>query len=101
MDVVSFLRKMRQEVISYEVHVSGPRSETYPKVFTALTVEHVVRGGNLDPERVRRAVELSATRYCSASAMLSKAAPVTHRFRVLTPEGNEVASGRIGEPAVT
>jgi putative redox protein len=99
MDVISILRKMRQDVSSYEVHVSGPRAEAHPRVFTSLDVEHVVSGPGLNPVQVRRAVELSATRYCSASAMLSKAVPMVHRFRVLAADGAEVATGVIGEPA--
>ncbi|MHB8574559.1 MAG: OsmC family protein [Dehalococcoidia bacterium] len=95
MDVIAMLRKMRQEVTAYRVNVSGPRADTYPQVFTAMEVEHVVQGKSLDPASVRRAVELSATRYCPASAMLGKAAPVTHRFRVLDEAGDEVASGAL------
>jgi putative redox protein len=94
-DVISILRKMRQDVTGYEVRVSGPRAGEHPHVFTAMTVEHVVRGRALNPESVRRAVELSATRYCPASAMLGKAAPVTHRYRVLDEAGAELAAGAI------
>ena len=98
-DVISILRKMRQDVTGYEVHVSGPRADDHPHVFTAMDVEHVVRGRALSPDSVRRAVELSATRYCPASAMLGKAAPVTHRYRVLDEEGREVATGAIAWPS--
>ncbi|HLZ73062.1 MAG TPA: OsmC family protein [Dehalococcoidia bacterium] len=97
-DVISILRKMRQEVTAYEVRVSGPRAGEHPHVFTALEVEHVVHGRALNPENVRRAVELSATRYCPASAMLGKAAPLRHRYRVLDEAGAELATGAIGEP---
>ena len=94
-DVISILRKMRQDVTGYELRVFGPRAEEHPHVFTAMTVEHVVRGRSLNAEHVRRAVELSATRYCPASAMLGKAAPVTHRYRVLDETGAEQAAGTI------
>jgi putative redox protein len=97
MDVISILRKMRQDVIGYEVEVGGPRAETHPKVFEALDVEHVVRGRGLDPASVRRAVALSALRYCPASAMLGRAAPVKHRYRVLDENGGVVATGEIEE----
>ncbi len=83
MDVISILRKMRQEVTGYEVRVHGERTEEQPTVFTEITVEHVVRGRNLGVENVRRAVELSATRYCPVSAMLSKTAAVQERYRVV------------------
>jgi putative redox protein len=99
-DVISILRKMRQEVSDYEVRVSGPRADEHPHMFTALEVEHVVRGRALNPDGVRRAVELSATRYCPASAMLGRAAPLTHRYRVLDDTGIEIAAGTI-VPAAT
>jgi len=97
MDVISILRKMRQEVSGYKIRVTGPRADTHPRVFTSLDVEHVVSGTGLDPDLVRRAVELSATRYFSASAMLGKAMRIVHHYRVLTPDGVEVAAGVLGE----
>jgi len=83
MDVISILRKMRQDVTGYEVRVTGERATEHPKVFTHIVVEHVVTGRGLSPQSVARAVELSATRYCSASAMLEKAAPVEHTYRIV------------------
>jgi putative redox protein len=67
MDVISILRKMRQDVIDYRIHVRGERAGDHPKVFTTIVVEHVVCGRGLNPESVRHAVELSANRYCSAA----------------------------------
>ena len=84
MDVISVLRKMRQEVSGYEVRLAGDRTEQQPTVFTDITVEHVVRGRNLDVDNVRRAVELSVTRYCPVSAMLRKGGvDITDRYRVI------------------
>lgn len=83
MDVISLLRKMRQEVTNYEVKVEAAVADEHPKVYTDIQVEHVVKGSNLSAELVGRAVEISATRYCPASAMLSKAARVTHTFRIV------------------
>jgi putative redox protein len=82
MDVISLLRKMRQEVTGYEVRVHGTRAEGHPMVFVQITVEHVITGHQVDPAAVRRAVELSETRYCGAGAMLSKTARLTHTFRI-------------------
>lgn len=80
MDVISILRKMRQEVTHYEVRVHGERAETHPKVYTEISVQHVVRGHGLVSESVARAVELSATRYCPVSAMLGGTVPVSHTY---------------------
>jgi putative redox protein len=83
MDVISILRKMRQDVTGYEVQVRGDeRAPDHPKVFTRVTVEHIVRGRALTEASVARAVELSATRYCPVSAMLGATAQVTHTYRI-------------------
>jgi putative redox protein len=83
MDVISILRKMRQEVTSYQVRVSGDQATEHPHVFTHIHVEHLVRGRGLKVDLVKRAVELSATRYCPAAAMLGQAARITYSFRVI------------------
>jgi putative redox protein len=83
MDVIEILRKMRQDVTGYEVRVRGERRSEHPRIFTRITVEHIVRGRGVKPEAVRRAVELSATRYCSVSAMLEPAATVEERCRIV------------------
>lgn len=82
MDVISILRKKRQQVTGYEVHVHGERAEDHPMVFTTITVEHIVVGHDISPEAVERAIELSHTRYCGAGAMLGKTAKLTHTYRI-------------------
>ncbi len=83
MDVISILRKKRQQVTAYEVHVEGRRAEDHPKAFVEITVEHIVTGHHLQPEAVARAIQLSEGRYCGAGAMLGKVAHLTHAFRIL------------------
>jgi len=83
MDVISILRKKRQQVTSYEVHVSGIRAEDHPMVFVEITVEHIVSGHHIQPEAVERAIHLSKERYCGAGAMLGKVAHLTHTFRLV------------------
>lgn len=83
MDVVEILRKKRQDVTGYEVRVRGVRRAAHPRIFTRITVEHMVRGHGVKPEAVRRAVELSATRYCSVSAMLGAAVAVEECFCIV------------------
>lgn len=87
MDVISILRKKREDVTGYEVRVSGERAEDHPMVFTHVTVTHIVTGRHVRPESVARAVELSETKYCGASATLSKTARVEHKFEVREAEG--------------
>jgi putative redox protein len=90
MDVISILRKKRQDVTSYEVYVHGVRAEDNPMVFTAITVEHCVTGRRLSPQAVQRAIELTETKYCGAGAMLGKTARLTHTYRIV--EVNEPVS---------
>lgn len=86
MDVISILRKKRQEVLDYEVRVRGERATDHPMVFTHITVEHVITGRRIDPAAVSRAIELSETKYCGAGAMLRQVAKVTHTFCVRDPD---------------
>ena len=83
MDVISILRKKRQDVTAYEVHVTGVRAEEHPMVFVEITVEHIVTGHRIQPEAVARAIELSEERYCGAGAMLGKVAHLTHTYRIV------------------
>src|SRR5579859_4777368 len=53
MDVISMLRKMRQDVTDYEIEISGERATEHPKVYTSIRVEHIVRGRGLNPESIR------------------------------------------------
>jgi len=89
MDVAAILRKKRQSVGGYEIAVSAESATEHPRVFTAITVEHRVTG-DVDPEAVRRSVELSATRYCPVNAMLSKAVTIEHWYRLTPADGSTV-----------
>jgi len=82
MDVIEILRKKQQEVIGFEVNVVGYRASEHPKVFTEIELEFVVRGRNIDPKAVERAIELSLTKYCSVNQMLGKAAKIHSRYRI-------------------
>ena len=81
-DVVSILKKSRQDVTDCWVELDADRATTEPKVFTKIHMHFVVVGKGLKPEVVERAVKLSAEKYCSASIMLGKSAEVTHDFEV-------------------
>jgi putative redox protein len=83
MDVISMLRKQRQQVTDYEVHVTGIRAPEPPMVFVEITVEHIVTGHHIQPEAVARAIRLSEERYCGAGAMLGKVAHLTHTYQLV------------------
>ena len=78
MDVISILRKKRQDVRHYAVEASGTQDEDHPNAFTRIDVVHVVEGSGIDVDAVRRAIELSATKYCSVGATLSSGITEIH-----------------------
>ncbi len=88
MDVISILRKKRQQVTKFEVRFDGPRSPEYPKVFTRASITFVVTGKQVSEDAVLRSIELAATKYCPASAMLEQAFPMDLRYEIFEDEGN-------------
>jgi putative redox protein len=93
MDVVSILKKKRQQVTGYAMSARGVRSETHPKVFVEIAVEHTFTGHDIEQAAVDRALELASTRYCSVSAMLGKTAEIIHTTRIVAAA--EEADGRV------
>jgi putative redox protein len=86
-DVVHILKKARQAVTDCVVEVKGERAPTEPKVFLAIHLHFVITGADLKDNQVKRAVELSADKYCSASIMLAKGGvKVTHDYEVRRAE---------------
>ena len=81
-DVVLILRKSRQAVTDCRVELEAERADTAPRVFTRIHMVFVVSGSELRESAVRRAVELSAEKYCSATAMLRASVEITHEYRI-------------------
>jgi putative redox protein len=82
-DVMHILRKQRQDVTDCVADIEAQRAEVDPKVFTHIHVHFKVTGRKLDAKKVEHAIELSATKYCSASIMLGKTAEITHDFEIV------------------
>jgi putative redox protein len=82
MDTISILRKKRQDVTGFEVQVHAQRAADYPKVFTHITIEYLVKGHQVDPAAVERSIELSTTKYCPVQAMLSKVVKIDHKYSI-------------------
>jgi len=81
-DVVTTLKKMRQDLSHCETRISAERANEHPKVFTDIHIKFIVKGKDLDSKKVDKAISLSAEKYCSASIMLGKTANITHDFEV-------------------
>ncbi len=82
-DVVLILKRGRHAVSGCEVRLTAERAEADPKVFTHLHFHYRVKGRQLKPEAVSRAIELSKDKYCSASIMIGKTAEITHDFEII------------------
>src|SRR5574338_1144223 len=97
LDVASILAKKRQAFASYSVSVSGEqREDRHPHVFQRVEIVHEFEGPDLDEVAVRRAIELSATRYCTSSAMLSAGpAQLHHRYAISRGSGQEPERGEV------
>jgi putative redox protein len=91
MDVAAILVKKRQRVTRHEIEVVGEERPEHPQMFATITVTHEVDGPDLDPEAVRRAIELSATRYCPVNAMLAWGKVAIHHRYVARSDAGEVA----------
>lgn len=83
-DVVTILKKSRQNVTSVHADIDAERAEGVPSVFTKIHIHFVVKGVDLKEPQVKKAVELSAEKYCSASIMLGQAGvEMTHSYEIV------------------
>ena len=81
-DVVLILKRGRENVTDCVVELNAERAQTDPKVFTKVVMRYIVTGRGLDPRKVERAVNLSAEKYCSVSAMIGKTAEFEHAIEI-------------------
>ena len=100
MDVVSILDKKRQVYSTYRIDVRAEQRDEYPQVYTRIDVTHVVEGAAVVEAAVRRAVELSASKYCPVNAMISAGATEVHHHFRMRCTGAEPAQAA-GEVLVT
>lgn len=84
MDVISILKKMKEEVEDLRIFVEADRSNEHPKIFTKIKLIYEFKGKNLKYDNVKKAVELSQEKYCSVSHMLNKATPIEYEIKIST-----------------
>lgn len=82
MDVISILQKKRMDVSYFEVQTHIDRVTEHPKIFSHIVLEYIVSGHGIQEDAVLRAIELSATRYCPAQAMLVKVCPIDIKYLI-------------------
>ena len=79
-DVVTILKRSRQQITGCIAEIEAIRADEIPKVFTSIHIHFLIKGIDLQEKAVDRAIELSANKYCSASIMLGKSVKITHDF---------------------
>jgi putative redox protein len=82
-DVVTILKKSRQDIKNCKAEITAQRAEDIPKVFTKIHIHFIIEGHALDSTVVERAINLSATKYCSASIMLEKSVVISNDFEIV------------------
>jgi putative redox protein len=86
MDVLSILRKKRQQVTGFEVRIDADRATEHPKVYTDIRMTFLVTGHEVDPQAIERSIELTMTKYCSVAALLQKAVPIHTHYEIVEAE---------------
>jgi len=82
-DVMLILKKSQQDIIDCVVDIAAERRETEPMVFTKIHLHYIITGRNLKESAIKRAIDLSAEKYCSVSAMLEKTADITYDYEII------------------
>jgi len=93
MDVISILKKKRQEISDFQVRVETERADQHPKVFTSAVIEYHVAGKDIAENAVSRAMELSADAYCPAQAMIGKIIPLSLKYFIY--EGEKFSDAKL------
>jgi len=83
MDIVSILKKKKQNITGVEITVKGKQADTYPKKFTDITIEFIVKGKEISDEAVKRSIELSMNKYCSVKASLEGSAKISFSYKII------------------
>lgn len=89
-DVINILRKKRQHITAYEVHVEAAQAPEPPQVFTKVRIRHILTGVDVDREAVANAIHLSESKYCSVGAMVQKSAEFTTSFEIIPAQVEEL-----------
>ncbi len=85
-DVASILGKKKIKLDGFEMNISADVADEHPQVFTKMHLEYVFYGKNLPEKDIERAIDLSLTKYCSVTAMLQKAMPIEHSYKIIESE---------------
>jgi len=87
MDVISVMKKKKQDVTGLEINVEGHKEENYPKKFTDINIEFIIKGRNISEDTVKRSIDLSMNKYCSVKATLEGTAKISFSYRIIQEQG--------------
>ena len=88
-DVISILRKKREQVTDYRIEVRGRRRTEHPRAFTRMEVRHIVRGHKVSEKAVAQAIELSETKYCSVAATLRPTVEIVSSYEIIEEDESD------------
>ncbi|MEW6002097.1 MAG: OsmC family protein [Nitrospirota bacterium] len=83
MDVISILKKKKQDITGLEINVRGQKAEKYPKKFTDIAIEFIVKGRNVSEDALKKAIDLSRNKYCSVKATLEGSARISFSYKII------------------
>lgn len=83
MDIISILKKKRENVTGFEININGEKAEEHPKKYKEIGIEFIIKGKNVSPEAVQKAVQLSMDKYCSVKATLEGAAKINFSYKII------------------
>jgi putative redox protein len=83
MDIISILKKKKQDITGLEINVKGEEAEKYPKNFTEIDLEFVVKGRNISEDAVKRAIDLSMNKYCSVKITLEGSSKINFFYKII------------------
>lgn len=84
MDVIYILRKMRVEAKGFEIEIKGELADEHPKVYKNVTLTYIFYGKDIPENKVKEAIELSQTKYCSVSATMKTVGQVTYKYKIIS-----------------
>ena len=83
MDVISIMKKKKQDVTGLEINVEGQKAENYPKKFTDINIAFIIKGRNISEDALKKSIDLSMNKYCSVKATLEGSAKINYSYKII------------------
>jgi putative redox protein len=83
MDVISIMKRKKQDVTGLDINVKGQKAENYPKKFTDINIEFIIKGRNISEDALKKSIDLSMNKYCSVKATLEGTAKINYSYKII------------------